>query len=108
MECRMHFGTNRKPLSKQTRIEYDLINEGTTVRPRIIFKRNNLKANNINKSQMYGWGGNTDLSVCIDSHKVMEYALKYSAKGVKQTQVLMQGLARAHRVRTLHSRAGEP
>lgn len=90
MRCRMHFGTDRKPLSKETRVEYDLIHDGTAVRPRIIFKRNNLKANNIIKSQMHGWGGNTDGSFCINSQKTMDYSAKYSAKGVKQTTVFIE------------------
>ena len=88
LQCRMHFGTDRKPLAEETRIEYEEINGGDAIRPVVVYKRNHLKANNINKSQMYGWGFNTDFSACVNSQRVMDYAAKYSTKGAQRTKVI--------------------
>lgn len=57
-------------------------------RLRVIYNRNNPKVNNINKSQFYGWGHNTDFQVCTsnDEQAADDYVAKYITKGVTRSR----------------------
>lgn len=93
--CRMLFGDpQHKPITTQTRIEFEpngFHSDGTDrVKIKPIFKRNHLLVNNINESQFYLWGFNTDCSPITDEYRAMMYATKYSTKQTKRTETWKQ------------------
>ena len=86
MRCKMHFGDDDyKPISTETKFTFHA-GPGGQPRLRVIYERNNTKTNNINKSQFYGWGHNTDFQVCNDEQAADDYAAKYSSKGVTRSR----------------------
>ena len=96
-KCRFHFGDDDyKPLTKTTKVVYDVKyqkdSDGnddkakpTSVRIRIVHRRNDKCTVDINEIMFYGNGFNSVYKVVVDGLAAKNYASKYSSKAPKQS-----------------------
>ena len=92
-KCRFHFGDDKyKPLCKATKVVYDITypkNEDgkadkkkmpSRIQLRVVNKRNDKLACDINETMFFGTGFNCDYKVVVDAYKLNQYCAKYTSK----------------------------